>query len=182
MRTSDCQAFRRFLDESAEHQALPAVLLAHVDLCAACRREWAAHREMMAALQPGPVPELPPDFAARVMARLPQAAPRASRVDTETVLLIVMLLAGLLTAWISLPPSFKAVLAYERIAPYLDPARAWLTRMLAGVVAACNKALPESLGEQFFAQSWKLVFISLVTLLVAKIALLFENRLRRPLR
>lgn len=28
MRISDCQAFRRFLDESAEHLALPAVQIA----------------------------------------------------------------------------------------------------------------------------------------------------------
>lgn len=180
--TSDCQAFRDFLDENAGEQTLPARHQAHLALCDACRREWAAHRVMLAALQPGPVPELPPNFAGRVLARLPRTMPRASRMEGETVLLLLMLLASFIAIWISLPPFFKTILRDDRWLLYLAPASEWLSRIAAGIVTVFKKALPGFPGEQFFVQSWKLVFITLVTLLLTKLAWLLENRLKRPLR
>ncbi len=177
----DCQALRRFLDESAEVQNLPAAYQAHVDVCAGCRREWQAQRELLAALQPGPVPPLSPDFASRVMARLPQTAPQPAWMDVETVLLIALLLAGVVTAWVSLPPSLKSLLTYQQIVSYFHPLTERLSRM-ASLVTGFTKSLLHSLTNLLLAQGWKLVFISLVTLLVTKIAILLENRLKRLLR
>lgn len=182
MRTTDCKAFQQFLDEGAEQPALAADYQAHVESCRACRREWLAHQEIAAAFQRERMPELSPQFTTRVMARLPLAVPKATRFNVELLLIFGMIVAGAVAVWLSLPASYKELVTYDKITPYLQPAAKWLMRFAAGTLASFKKILPESVGEQFLVQSWKLVFISLVTLIVAKVAFMLENRLRRMLR
>lgn len=182
MRTIDCKAFQHFLDESADGPTLAADYQTHVESCPACRREWQAHQEMVAAFQRERMPDLSPQFTMNVMARLPLAVPKATRFDMELILIIGMIVAGAVTVWLSLPASYKELVSYDKIAPYLQPAANWLMRFAAGMLASFKKIFPESLGEQFLVQSWKLIFISLVTLIVAKVAFILESRLRRMLR
>jgi len=98
------------------------------------------------------------------------------------VLLIALMLAGVVTAWVSLPPLLKSLLAYQQIVSYFHPLTEWLSRMMASLVTGFTKSLLHSLTNLLLAQGWTLVFISLVTLLVTKIVILLERRLKRPLR
>lgn len=182
MRIIDCKVFQQFLDESADGPTLAADYQTHVESCPACRREWRAHQEMVASFQRERTPELSPQFTMNVMARLPLAVPKATRFDMELMLIMSMVVAGAVTVWLSLPASYKEFLSYEKIAPYLQPVAKWLMSVGAGTLTSFKKILPESLGEQFLVQSWKLIFISLVTLIVAKVAFMLESRLKRMLR
>lgn len=182
MRMVDCKAFQQYLDECADEPTLAADYQAHVESCPACRREWQAHQDMVAAFQRERIPELSPQFTTNVMARLPLAAPKATRFDVEVLLIIGMVVAGAVTVWLSLPAPYKEFVTYEKIAPYLQPVAKWLMSLGTGTLTSFKKVLPESLGEQFLVQSWKLVFISLVTLIVAKVAFMLESRLKRMLR
>lgn len=182
MRNIDCRAFRQFLDENADEPTLAADYQAHVESCPTCSREWLAHQEMLRAFQREHLPELSPQFAAQVMARLPLTVPKASRFDVELILVVVMILAGIVTVWFSLPAAYKNLVAYDNIAPYVQPVEKWLASFAAGALASFKKVLPESFGVQLLEQSWKLIFISLVTLIVAKVAFMLENRLKRTLR
>lgn len=70
-----CTTASRLMDDVVDGQTdsdRQAALLAHVADCVACRAEWSAIRRLDQLLSTSPSVSPPPDFKAKVMARLPQ--------------------------------------------------------------------------------------------------------------
>jgi predicted anti-sigma-YlaC factor YlaD len=86
---------------------------AHLDACPACRRMLADRRALDQAVAALPSIEIPPDFAARVMGRLPAAEPGAARAWgwlASAAAGAGLLLAGFLGVYLATGQSLMGVL------------------------------------------------------------------------
>lgn len=67
----DCQLIDRYLDDpEADLDLLPSEIVAHLQSCAPCRSCFEGLRLVHLGLRSAPLPEPPPHFASRTMARL----------------------------------------------------------------------------------------------------------------
>ena len=101
----------------------------HLAACAACRRELAATRALVATFAAVPTAPLAVDLAPRVLRRIGPEAQRRRRRLVAAVLVAQLALTALLGSWLILPrydgpPPIPAWLGLDRAARTMSP---WLT-------------------------------------------------------
>lgn len=183
----NCQTFRQFLDESenaARVQDLSRPLQEHVRACSSCQKEWHLQQRLLATLErePGAAPS--PSFTAQVMARLPAmplpAAPlKKRRFDFDTLLFLALLPAALAGLWYAAKVSGLRFIPGATLEAFYDLAVKLgrdFVRLTFGTVL---EGMAQAFGQEMMAQALQVIFISAVTLLVAKSAVLIEKRIRR---
>ncbi|MEK7727588.1 MAG: hypothetical protein AAB354_04200 [candidate division KSB1 bacterium] len=175
----NCSTFRRYLNEADTAVALPAQMQEHVLDCHVCQMEWRIQQNFVRALELESELQPSPQFTAALMAKLPALVPAKAQRNYESVLLVALLLAGLLTTWFAsegLRQNFFAIGAEG----------SWLAAMTQQVLNATvwkwYAALTNILGEQILQQGSQLLLITLVTAAVAKGAVVLDERLRKMLR
>ncbi len=181
----NCSTFRRHLNE-AEHVLesvqLEAALQEHLATCASCQLEWRIHASMLHSLAEESVLLPSAHFTAQIMAKLPAFAPAKKQRSYETILLFVMIGAGLLATWLSSDSLRQSVFTFGANNAWLDMLREAGNQILGATLWKWQEVLTNTLGEQILKQGLQVLLIALVTCLVAKGAVALENRLRRMLR
>ena len=178
----NCSAFRKFLAESesaARMQDLPLPWQDHLHVCPACQREWRFHQGVFAALERAPELAPSPAFTAAVMDKLPAAPLKKRRFDFDTMLMLVLIPAALAAFWYSLRAFWPHAISSEK----LQAIYAVLEQMGRDFLQVTFGKMPEvmihAFGREMMAQAGQVIFISVVTFLVAKSAVVLEGRIRR---
>lgn len=175
----NCSTFRRSLNEAESGAPLSAEAEAHAIACGSCQMEWRIQQNVTRVLETESAPQLSAQFTHAVMAKLPTFAPAKAQRNYESVLLITLIIAGLTTIWFASEGLRQSVLA-------LRTESSWLAvlahEVLAATVWKWRDALTNILGEQILQQTFQVLLISLVTAVVAKGAVVLDDRLRKMLR
>ncbi|NUO83843.1 hypothetical protein HUU05_27520 [candidate division KSB1 bacterium] len=181
----NCTTFRRYLNEAERapaDAALPAPLQEHLAVCAACQLEWRVHQNALQALETESAAMPAPLFTAAIMAKLPALVPAQKQKNYETVLLFVLIFAGLVATWFSSESLRQSVLALATEGAWATALRALVEQVLSATLWQWQEAIMNTLGEQILKQGSQVLLITLVTVLVAKGAVALDDRLRKMLR
>jgi hypothetical protein len=180
----NCQVFRKFLNESesaVRSEDLPVAFQEHLHDCSSCQRELHLHQRLFASLEREPDLALLPAFTAAVMAGLPDAPLKKRRIDFEALLMVGLIPAALAALWYTTRTFWPGLLSLEE----LKTIYAMIERMGQDFVLLTfgkgQEVLLHAFGPEMMAQAGQVIFISVVTLLVAKSAVLLEKRIRRRL-
>jgi len=174
-----CRNFRKFLDESenANDRDLPPALQEHLGGCSSCQREWQLQRRIFVAL--ARAPELSPAFAGRVMMQLAAEPLPKRRFDFDMLLIAGLIPLALVALWFSTQTWRPRLLAAEKLPMIFTFIQKFAQDLLQTIVGSTQQLLLKAFGAEMLAQAGQFVFIALVTLLVAKSAVLIENHIRR---
>ncbi len=181
----NCTTFRRYLNEAeraSANAALPAPWQEHLAVCASCRMEWRLHQNMLQALEAESAAMPSPLFTAAIMAKLPALEPAKKQKNYETVLLFVLLFAGLVATWFSSEGLRQSVLALGTGSSWVASLRGLVEQVLNATLWQWQEAIMNTLGAQILKQGSQVLLITLVTVLVAKGAVALDDRLRKMLR
>lgn len=177
--TMNCSNFRRYLNEAEAAATLSPEAQAHMLSCGSCQMEWHIQQNFVRVLETESAPQLSAQFTHAIIAKLPALAPVKAQRNYETVLLFVLILAGLGATWFASEGLRQSVFAIAKESSWLA---ALAEQALAATVWKWQAVLTNILGEQILQQGFQLLLISLVTAGVAKGAVLLEERLRKMLR
>ncbi len=180
----NCQAFRKFLDESesaARVQDLPLPLQEHLHGCFLCQREWQLHQRLFDAL--AHEPDYPPAqaFVAAVMARLPAAPFKKRRFDFDTLLMLALVPAAFTALWYLSRAFWPRLISRETLETFYGLIEKIGRDFLRITFGKMQEMMIHTFGQDMVAQVGQVIFISAVTFLVAKSAVLLESRIRRRL-
>jgi hypothetical protein len=142
--------------------------------------EWRIHQNLVHALEAEIAVQPSAEFTSAIMAKLP--APAKRRQSHEAVLLFALILAGLAATWFASDGLRQSLFAAGSEGAWLAALRAFIGQALSATVWKWQEALTNILGEQILRQGAQLLLITLVTAVVAKGAVLLDERLRRRLR
>ncbi|MGH7597748.1 MAG: anti-sigma factor family protein [bacterium] len=199
----NCKQFRLQIDSLEGRQdawQLPAGLQAHLDACPACRAHFQIQQRMLAALENDPAPALPPDFSAKILARLePMTASGRAKTYFNWRRLAVYAGCGFLIAtalWLGFK-NFDLNAAEQHLTQWLNAVQQGLAaagatgfvqtfqRLLAKIFSffpTTNDFLEKSFGKETLPQAFNLIMILILTYLVAKASVLIESWVRQANR
>ncbi|MGH7496166.1 MAG: anti-sigma factor family protein [bacterium] len=180
----NCLAFRKFLDESesaARSQDLPVALQEHLLACSSCQRDWHLQQRLLAALEREPEHALPPAFTAAVMAELPVAPLKKRRLDFEDLLMVVLIPGAFAALWYTMRTLWPHLISTEKLKTIYGIIEKMGQDFLQMMFGKVPEVMIHAFGREMMGQAGQVILISVVTFLVAKSAVLLENRIRRML-
>lgn len=177
----NCSTFQRRLNEAElgrDDFILPPAWQEHLAECEKCQREWQTHNLILRGLDNDAMPLLSPLFTSQVMAKLPTGSLVKRQINFEAVLLVAAITAGLLATWFVSDGLRQSILAFITSAAWLESGR----KILDAALWFWRQALMNTLGEQMLGKGLQILLITLVTVVVAKVAVMLDQRLRRMLK